>query len=266
MTGITRVSKESIFSDLNHLRVVTTTSDKYATAFGFTEEEVFAALDEAGLSNEKEEVKYWYDGFCFGEHRDIYNPWSILNFLCEEEYAPYWANTSTNSLVGKLLREGNRDIKEKFEALLKGENIQTPIDEQIVYNQIDNNEAAVWSLLLASGYLKVLGRQTGPQYGARRLYTLALTNFETKCMFEGMVSEWFGRVATDYNDFIKAILADDTDKKLWFCFSRQRGIDRLIKIRKESLWRFEMPSKTLFFCRNFFWCTCRKENRVNFYE
>jgi len=211
MTGITRVSKESIFSDLNHLEVVTTTSDKYATAFGFTEEEVFAALDEAGLSDEKDKVKYWYDGFIFGRHGDIYNPWSILNFIDKKDYATYWANTSTNSLVGKLLREGNRDIKEKFETLLRDESIETPVDEQIVYNQLDNNETAVWSLLLASGYLKVLGRQTGPQYGARRLYTLALTNFETKCMFECMVSDWFGGVTSDYNGFIKAMLADDVD-------------------------------------------------------
>lgn len=211
MTGITRVSKESIFSDLNHLEVVTTTTNKYTTAFGFTEDEVFAALDEAGLSGEKAEVKQWYDGFLFGEQKDIYNPWSIINFIDKKEYGTYWANTSANSLVGKLLREGNRDIKEAFETLLKGESIDTPLDEQIVYNQLDNNEAAVWSLLLATGYLKVLGRQVGPQYGSKRKYTLALTNYETKCMFEGMVTDWFGRVTSDYNGFIKAMLADDIE-------------------------------------------------------
>ena len=81
MTGITRVSKESIFSDLNNLKVVTATSDEYAISFGFTEQEVFAALEECGLSEQKEQVKHWYDGFIFGQHRDIYNPWSILNFL-----------------------------------------------------------------------------------------------------------------------------------------------------------------------------------------
>ena len=129
MTGITRVSKESIFSDLNNLKVVTTTSDEYATSFGFTQEEVFQALEECGLSGEKEEVKRWYDGFIFGEHKDIYNPWSILNFLDTGKYTTYWANTSSNSLVGKLLREGNRRIKEQFETLLQGEVIKTPIDE-----------------------------------------------------------------------------------------------------------------------------------------
>lgn len=123
MTGITRVSKESIFSDLNNLEVVTTTSDKYAVSFGFTEEEVFAALKECGRSDEKEQVKKWYDGFCFGEYRDIYNLWSMLNFLDKGVFTTYWANTSSNSLVGKLLREGRRTIKEKFETLLRGETI-----------------------------------------------------------------------------------------------------------------------------------------------
>ena len=135
MTGITRVSKESIFSDLNNLKVVTTTSDEYATAFGFTEEEVFASLDLCDFSKEKAEVKRWYDGFAFGTHTDIYNPWSILNFLDTGKYGTYWANTSSNSLVGKLVREGSRKIKETFETLLRGGRIHTPIDEQIEKKQ-----------------------------------------------------------------------------------------------------------------------------------
>lgn len=156
MTGITRVSKESIFSDLNNLEVVTTTSEKYATAFGFTEEEVFAALDAYGYGERKDEVKQWYDGFTFGTHADIYNPWSILNFLDKGRVATYWANTSSNSLVGKLVREGNRRVKTNFEQLLEGGSILCPIDEQIVYNRLNRREGAIWSLLLASGYLKVL--------------------------------------------------------------------------------------------------------------
>lgn len=211
MTGITRVSKESIFSDLNNLKVITTTSEKYATSFGFTEEEVFAALDEYGMSEEKERVKLWYDGFIFGSHRDIYNPWSILNFLDEREYAKYWANTSSNSLVGKLLREGSRDIKEKFELLLRGEPLITQIDEQIVYNQLDNNETAIWSLLLASGYLKVTARhyQDEGLFRRKAIYELVITNFETRWMFADMVLGWFGEAQSSYNDFIKALLASD---------------------------------------------------------
>jgi hypothetical protein len=206
MTGITRVSKESIFSDLNNLKVVTTTSDEYATSFGFTEQEVFDGLDECGLSAEKECVKHWYDGFTFGKHTDIYNPWSVLNFLDTGEYTTYWANTSANGLVGKLIREGDRRIKLTFEQLLRGESIHCAIDEQIVYNQLDGSEAAIWSLLLASGYLKVLSREKDGQLEDAPVYELALTNYEVKRMFYGMVRSWFSRAGADYNDFVSALL------------------------------------------------------------
>ena len=211
MTGITRVSKESIFSDLNNLEVVTTTSDKYATAFGFTEEEVFTALEEFGYNEEKEEVKRWYDGFIFGEQKDIYNPWSILNFLAKGKFATYWANTSSNGLVNKLVREGNGDVKASFEDLMKGKNIRTPIDEQIVYNQLDGSERAVWSLLLASGYLKVISydRMEMLKKGQRQMYELALTNYEVECMFDEMVRGWFSEIEKEYNGFIKMMIQGD---------------------------------------------------------
>ena len=213
MTGITRASKESIFSDLNNLEVVTTTSDKYATTFGFTESEVFHALEECGLESEKNEGKRWYDGFIFGTHKDIYNPWSILNYLDSQQYTTYWANTSANSLVGKLVREGNRNIKEKFEKLLCGECIWSEIDEQIVYNQLNGNEQAVWSLLLASGYLKVLSYEKYKDIpeGTEPKYQLALTNLEVKLMFQRMIRDWFATVQPDYNDFVKAMFIGDVD-------------------------------------------------------
>jgi len=211
MTGITRVSKESIFSDLNNLEVVTTTSNKYATSFGFTEEEVFTALDECGLSEEKEQVKKWYDGFVFGKYKDIYNPWSIINFLDKKKYGTYWANTSANGLVSKLIREGNSQIKTSFEQLLRGEHLWCAIDEQIVYSQLDGNEAAIWSLLLASGYLKALDYEQEDlvEDGAEVNYELALTNYEVKRMFYSMVRGWFQNTGGAYNDFIKALLLGD---------------------------------------------------------
>ena len=210
MTGITRVSKESVFSDLNNLKVVTTTSSEYATSFGFTEEEVFAALDDCGLGEEKEKVKEWYDGFVFGKHRDIYNPWSILNFLDTGEYTAYWANTSSNSLVGKLIREGDRRIKLTFEKLLKGEIIKCPIDEQIVYNQLDDNEAAIWSLLVASGYLKVISYENLLLVGDEEpLYELNFTNYEVRRMFYRMVRGWFAKPGAGYNDFLNSLLLGD---------------------------------------------------------
>ena len=211
MTGITRVSKESIFSDLNNLEVVTTTSDKYETSFGFTEEEVFLALEEYELGEQREGVKKWYDGFVFGKYKDIYNPWSILNYLDKRKLATYWANTSSNSLVGRLLREGNRQVKEKFERLIQGKTIRTCIDEQIVYNQLDHNETAIWSLLLASGYLKVLSYDMEEliEYGEEAEYELALTNHEVQRMFYHMVRGWFQESRADYNDFVRALLHDD---------------------------------------------------------
>lgn len=114
ITGITRISKESIFSELNHLKVVTTTSNKYALSFGFTEQEVFDALDDAGFGSEKEMVKKWYDGFTFGRYTDIYNPWSIAAFMENDaKYEAYWANTSANGLVNSLIQRGSKAVKRR---------------------------------------------------------------------------------------------------------------------------------------------------------
>ena len=211
MTGITRVSKESIFSDLNHLEVVTTTSEKYADSFGFTEEEVFSALDVFGLSDRIQEVKAWYDGFTFGNRTDIYNPWSILNYLDKRRLAAYWANSSSNSLAGKLVREGSKNLKTVFERLLQGESIITEIDEQVIYDQLDNDEQAVWSLLLASGYMKVKQFKTYmSEFGEwKQEYELELTNFEVRTMFRNMVKKWFAGASSNYNDFIRALLLGD---------------------------------------------------------
>lgn len=212
MTGITRVSKESVFSDLNNMEVITTTSDKYAECFGFTEEEVYAALDEYGMPEKKEDVKRWYDGFTFGSKTDIYNPWSIINYLVTGKFRTYWANTSSNSLVGKLVREGTRDIKQSFEDLLLGKCLVTHLDEQIVYNILDTDDTAIWSLLVASGYLKVIRvweyEETGIDTDAPRC-ELAITNLEVKLMFGGMIHGWFAKNMADYNDFIRALLYDD---------------------------------------------------------
>ena len=210
MTGITRISRESIFSDLNHLKVVTTTSNKYADCFGFTAEEVFNSLKEYGLEDRTNEVKKWYDGFCFGKVKDIYNPWSILNYLDNRTAAPYWVNTSSNHLIGKLLQEGNKQVKESFEKLLRKECIYAEIDEQIVYDQLDIDENAIWSLMLASGYLKVNNsriKETNDEWN--QIYELSVTNFEVLLMLKKLVRSWFTPSASNYNEFIKALLQDD---------------------------------------------------------
>jgi len=211
MTGITRISKESIFSGLNNLKVVTTTSDEYADVFGFTEEEVFAGMDEHGLAD-KSEVKKWYNGFTFGSKKDIYNPWSILIYLDTGKIGIYWANTSSNSLVGQLIREGSPEIKQNFHKLLTGGSLTVPIDEQIIYDQLENEENAVWSLLLACGYLKVLSlddRAFRLGWGEIQ-YKLALTNLEVTNMFTSMIRRWFkGESKQEYNGFIMALLNGD---------------------------------------------------------
>lgn len=210
LTGITCVSKESVFSDLNNLTVITSTSGQYEDSFGFTAEEVCSALCEFGLADMRERVKDWYDGFTFGEKNDIYNPWSIINFLDKKKLSAYWTNTSSNSLVGKLIREGSKDIKMTMENLLNGGILRTKIDEQIVFCQLDNNEYAIWSLLLASGYLKVI-KHTMDEDTGKEEYFLTLTNKEVKLMFRDMIEGWFKNYVPAYNDFIKALLTDDIE-------------------------------------------------------
>ena len=208
MTGITRVSKESIFSDLNNLEVVTSTSPKYEEVFGFTQEEVDQALEEYGIIDQRNEVKNWYDGFVFGNKKGIYNPWSIINYLGKQIYTTYWANTSSNSLVGKLIREGSADVKIKMEDLLAGKVLHTQIDEQIVFSQLDYSQSAIWSLLLASGYLKVQKFVVNEKKGKLE-YDLVLTNKEVRIMFAQMIQGWFADMTPAYNDFIKALLLGD---------------------------------------------------------
>ena len=210
MTGITRISKESVFSDLNNLVVVTTTSEKYEDCFGFTQEEVWEALRECGLYEERQKVKEWYDGFAFGKKRAVYNPWSVLNYLDKKRLSPYWANTSSNSLVDKLIREGDPGIKMIMEDLLNGRTFKIRIDEQIVFEQLENRNEAVWSLLLAGGYLRVEGLRTDEEWGEEE-YELGLTNKEVRVMFRQMVRGWFSRSASRYNEFIRALLCDDVE-------------------------------------------------------
>ncbi len=238
ITGITRIAKESnvsayaetsekryerfsqasllrdaLFTGMNNLDVITTTSDEYATAFGFTEKEVFDALDDMELGSEKEEVKKWYDGFTFGSHTDIYNPWSISSFIRKNgKYENYWADTSSNGLVNSLMQTGVPGIKQTMEALLQGKSFEAELDEKIVFDQLDGSVGAVWSLLLATGYLKVLDlKYVGER--KRKVYTLTLTNMEAESIFENMVKGWFGgSTETYYNEFINALLHDNVRK------------------------------------------------------
>lgn len=221
MTGITRVSKESIFSDLNNLRVVTTTSDLYADCFGFTEKEVFTALNDFAMGEKKGVVKQWYDGFTFGEYHDIYNPWSITNFLKEKKLRPYWAATSSNGLVGKLIRTASIGVKEKMEDLLNNKEIIVNFDEQIVFEQLDYNENAIWSLLLASGYLKVEKVEYRGIF-LKQYYHIKITNIEMYKVFSKMFEDWFGNQLSGHKEFIPM------DERL------KKQLDFILEIDKEK--------------------------------
>jgi len=223
MTGITRVSKESIFSDLNNLVVVTTTSNQYNTAFGFTEEEVFTALEEQEISDEKEKVKEWYDGFTFGNKKDIYNPWSIINYLKFKKYETYWADSSSNGLVNELIRTGSAEIKNTMETLMAGGIVEKNIDEQIVFEQLKTNKDAVWSLLLASGYLRIEEFRTEGRLN-KKIYSLKLTNYEVEQMFGTMIERWFGGADVPYNEFINAMLSGDIESMNEYMNRVTRGV------------------------------------------
>ncbi|MBE6841517.1 MAG: hypothetical protein E7510_01665 [Ruminococcus sp.] len=198
LTGITRVSKESMFSDLNNLELCTMSSEKYQEYFGFTEDEVFESMNEYGYTN-KDEVKHWYDGFTIGTEHDMYNPWSIINFLDKGKLEPYWSNSSSNNLAGKLIKEGSKEIKSDFQTLIEGGTITKKIDTEMVFSRLSSDEDAVWSLLVSSGYMKPIS-----QNGKKTEITI--TNYEVRQMFEGLVEEWFGMERSEYNDFIRALL------------------------------------------------------------
>jgi hypothetical protein len=212
ITGITRISKESIFSDLNNLKVITSTSNLYTTSFGFTQDEVFAAMDEFGITS-KDEMKRWYDGFTFGTTTDIYNPWSVTNALDSGKYKPYWVNTSSNALMNSLIKSGDASLKMQFEELLKGNSIKSFIDEEIVYNQLDTNKEAVWSFMIAAGYLKVVNVELVGKFN-KEFATMSLPNLEVESMVNSLIGNWFKekQVEESYNGFLTALLCDNVKK------------------------------------------------------
>jgi hypothetical protein len=212
ITGITRISKESIFSDLNNLKVITSSTNLYTTCFGFTQDEVFEAMDEFGMDS-KDEMKRWYDGFTFGTTTDIYNPWSVTNALDNRKYKPYWANSSSNALMNSLVKSGSASLKMQFEELLKGNNIKSYIDDEIVYKQLDTSREAVWSFMLAAGYLKVENIDIVGKLH-KELFTMALPNLEVESMVNSLVGSWFKekQVEESYNGFLTALLCDNVKK------------------------------------------------------
>lgn len=201
LTGVSRVAKESIFSGANNFRVYTVLDNEFAEDFGITENEMDKIIQDFNIQDDKEEIKKWYDGYKIGDTEGIYNPWSILNYLTDRKLMPYWVNTSSNDLI-KLILKNSSTIKEKIEALLRGEEIIVPINFETIIVGIEQNEDNIWGLLLGTGYLKI----TEVVNLAESVYKVKLPNYEIKNLFEGIIRDWFSNKVIG-ND-LRSILND----------------------------------------------------------
>ena len=209
LTGILRVARESIFSGLNNLEVYSILKDGYSDKFGFTEDEIDKMLRDFDAVGEREEFKKWYNGYIFGD-TVIYNPWSTLSYLkdIKKEFMPYWVNTSENKIIKTILAKGSEGLKKSFEELLRGNTIETTIDENIIMADVEANENNIWSFLLLSGYLKVVGKR---RENNRIYYSLAIPNIEVRFMYEKMIEDWANEsyIAAEYSEMLKALINFD---------------------------------------------------------
>ena len=201
MTGINRISQQSLFSDFNNAKIYGIRNNRYTTCCGFTQEEVDNALKQYNLYDQREVVKAHYDGFIIGKEHGIYNPWSITNYLQSGELENYWVNTASNSLISTLLFAGNKKLKLQFEDLLNDIPIKIQIEDNLDFTNLAKTTNAIWSLLYAAGYLKA----EAIDY-ANNIYAVTITNGETKNMFNSLVVKWFDTSDDLYQDFCEALL------------------------------------------------------------
>lgn len=193
ITGCLRITKESIFTGLNNLKMVSILSNIYDEYFGFTQKETEALLDEYDRSDKMEIMKEWYNGYRFG-NAEVYNPWSVLNFLdALRENAgalpvPYWANTSSNDIVKSLVERADISVKGELEHLIDGGVIEKPVHEDITYDSIYNSEDNLWNFLFFTGYLKLVDRRLQAE---TEYISMAIPNIEVKHIFKGTIRSWF---------------------------------------------------------------------------
>jgi len=207
LTGILRVSQEGMFSDLNNVTVYSMLSDFYSAYFGFTESEVDWICQEAELSNQREQVRNWYNGYKFGE-LNIYNPWSIINFAKNKKLGPYWVNTGSSQIIEDLISQAGPELKKDFEVLIQGGVIKKPIDEKIVLPKINAHaENAVWSFLLFAGYLKIVRIDHESETGECEI---ALPNIEITRVYQRYFLSWFESTSPALsNQMLKALITGD---------------------------------------------------------
>lgn len=216
LTGCLRVSKESIFTGLNNLQIFSIMSTKFDDSFGFTQEEINVMLECYDLTDKSSDIAHWYDGYKFNDV-DIYNPWSVLNYLSEavEKSSalckPYWSNTSSNEIVKRLIEESNDRTKNAIEELINGTPVRAQIYEDITYGTIDVNSEYIWSFLLFTGYLKVTAYET---IGDETYYEMVIPNTEVKSIYKNTIRAWFEKkINTDSRtDILEAILKADAEK------------------------------------------------------
>ena len=193
VTGCLRISKESIFTGLNNLKVISVTSQTYAEHFGFTPEEVKQMLRDYGLEENLETVQRWYDGYRFGD-AEVYNPWSVINYIdsCyKDKHAfakPYWSNTSSNSIVRNLVEHADISVKQEIERLIEGGTIEKPIHEDITYDDMDSTQDNLWNFLFFTGYLKKISER---QEVETIYMEMAIPNSEVRYVYKNAVLRWF---------------------------------------------------------------------------
>ena len=216
VTGCLRISKESIFTGLNNLNVISITSDSFAEHFGFTPEEVEQMLKAYGLEENLETVKKWYDGYCFGD-TEVYNPWSVINYVnsCyrdKKAFAkPYWSNTSSNSIVKNLVEHADLSAKQEIEALIEGGTIEKPIHEDITYDDMESTQDNLWNFLFFTGYLKKIREE---QEGETIRMEMAIPNSEVRYIYKNAVLRWFEETTEkkELSPLYTSILDGDTEK------------------------------------------------------
>lgn len=201
ITGCLRISRESIFTGLNNLKIVSILNESFAEAFGFTQKEVEEMLDFYGINEKKEEMKRWYDGYQFGK-TEVYNPWSVINYvndivLEDTIYPkPYWSNTSSNSIIRELVENADDAVKSEIERLIAGGTIEKPIHEDITYEDIHKTQDNLWNFLFFTGYLKM----TKQRFEVDMIYlTLTIPNEEVRYIYRNTIREWFEQYQKKYD-------------------------------------------------------------------
>ena len=215
ITGCLRISKESIFTGMNNLNVISIRSDNFAEAFGFTEGETMQMLADYGIAHKADEVRKWYDGYLFG-NQEIYNPWSVTKYVYgqldrpDSFPEPYWSNTSSNSIIKELILRSNESIREELDILIQGGTIEKRIHEDITYADVYETEDNIWNFLFFTGYMKKVSERWD---GEDIFVSMRIPNLEVKSVYRHQIRSWFDRivVSTDRNELYAAIIRKDTE-------------------------------------------------------